>query len=639
MFSLSFLNSGILFLTSAVIIPILIYLFARKKPQKIIFSTIRFIKESQQQQKKKINIKNLLLLIIRMLIILLTILAISRPTLKLPFLNKGTLHPKTAIAIIIDNSYSMDYLVDTQTEMDKAKNIAQEINEIITNDDLTLLYTLNKDWNNLNGNLNFGKMPEKLIRNISITPLAQPLTDILSDVTKKLKESHLPNKEIYFITDFQKQKIPEINEIPVFVIPTSDALNRNNISCQNANLINELTSRKISRKIEFEVVNHSNFEQLDNICQLFFNGRTIAEKVIDLQAGQRKKEYFRIELEKSGWFSGYVQIRNERLSYDNRNYFSFYYDLSPKVAVITDNFEIPLPLQTILEIYTNDLLNIELIDSENINSEILEQYENVIIYDKTEISEKLKFSIEKAFKNNTGFLFITGQNLSVDWQNFLSEHFNITFEKFRTSKSKIDYINKFHPISGLLEISEKIDLYNYWEIKDNETSIILLQTKNSPLALQKKNSCLWLFDPASYQNTFFLDAAFPVFAYNTLMHNSNRFSMNSTFVVGDKLKLFSEQLELPSGNQIRSNMSYFLMNEQGIYKQNEQLIAVNLDYLESEFERFAGGDQKNIYFLGADWKDNILQTRYGFEIWKHLLIFVLILFALEMLIIKREEKK
>ncbi|MCK4695360.1 MAG: BatA domain-containing protein, partial [Candidatus Cloacimonetes bacterium] len=134
MFGLSFLNSGILFLASAGIIPLLIYLFAKKKPRKIIFSTIKFIKESQKKQRKRINIKNLLLLIIRILIIILTIFAISRPSIKAPFINTGTLHPKTAIAVIIDNSYSMDYLVDTQTELEKAKEIAFNINNIISKD-------------------------------------------------------------------------------------------------------------------------------------------------------------------------------------------------------------------------------------------------------------------------------------------------------------------------------------------------------------------------------------------------------------------------------------------------------------------------------------------------------------------------
>ena len=219
MFSLSFLNSGILFLSSAIIIPVLIYLFAKKKPKSIIFSSIRFIKESQRNQRRKINLKNLLLLIIRMLIILLTILAISRPAIKAPFLKKSFSHAKTAIALIIDNSYSMDYLVDTQTELEKAKNIAIEINNLLADRDLVLLLTLDENWNELNGNAVFGKLAPKQIYNISITPKASPLADVITLAEKKLEESHYLNKEIYIISDLQKQKLPEKTEIPVFLFP------------------------------------------------------------------------------------------------------------------------------------------------------------------------------------------------------------------------------------------------------------------------------------------------------------------------------------------------------------------------------------------------------------------------------------
>ena len=61
--------------------------------------------------------------------------------------------------------------------------------------------------------------------------------------------------------------------------------------------------------------------------------------------------------------------------------------------------------------------------------------------------------------------------------------------------------------------------------------------------------------------------------------------------------------------------------------------------MESNYQRFSKTKHKNIAFLGQDWEEDILQTRYGFEIWKYLLIVVLILFALEMFIIKKEENK
>jgi hypothetical protein len=79
LFQLSFLNATLLFFAAATILPLLIWLLAKKKPQKIVFPSLRFIKLSKEQEKSRSKLKNILLLIIRMLFILLVVLAVARP--------------------------------------------------------------------------------------------------------------------------------------------------------------------------------------------------------------------------------------------------------------------------------------------------------------------------------------------------------------------------------------------------------------------------------------------------------------------------------------------------------------------------------------------------------------------------------
>ena len=89
MFELSFLNAGLLFFAAATVLPLLIWLLAKKKPRRIVFSSLRFIKLSQQQEKSRTKITNIILLLIRMLIILLVALAIARPMLASSRLKKS----------------------------------------------------------------------------------------------------------------------------------------------------------------------------------------------------------------------------------------------------------------------------------------------------------------------------------------------------------------------------------------------------------------------------------------------------------------------------------------------------------------------------------------------------------------------
>jgi len=640
MFNLSFLNSGILSLAFAALIPLIIYLFAKKKPHRIIFSSIRFIKESQQKQKTKINLKNLILLLIRMLIILFTILAISRPTMKLPFLKNSTKHPKTAIAIIIDNSYSMDYLVDTQTELEKAKRIAGKINSILSNDDITVIFSLSQSWNKVNSQLVYGKMGEKKIHSIKLIASQTPLSDIILEAQEKLKQSHIPNQEIYVISDMQEQILPEKLDTNVFFIPTSGPEMRINISCQNVYLINDFVNKSFNKNLTFSVVNHSNYKQDDIICRLFMNGRTIAEKASSLNPFQRKKERFQLELEKSGWHSGYVEVKNERLAYDNRYYFSFYYNHDPQIAIISDNSSLPMPLESMLEIYSQNSKNIHFVNLDNTNIEELIKYDNVVLFQKNNFSGKLKFLLENAAIEGKKILYIADKNLTENAQEFISGHFDLKFENYISSPQKmnLDYANSYHPITKLLNI-EPILIADFWKVKTGST--ILLQAEDIPVAITRNNSVLWLFDCNSLQNPFLLNHSFPVFTYRTLQFLTDDFTMAKNSLVNQKISLKSSLIILPDGTNLNNKNNSYTPSQTGLYKldENGSTVAVNLDYKESDYKRFSDIKMKNTHFLDENWEQDILQSRYGYEIWKLLLFLVLILFLLEMMIVKLSERK
>ena len=138
---ISFLNAGLLFLAAATILPLLIWLLAKKKPKRIVFSTLRFIKASQEQEKKRTRLKNIILLIIRMLIILLLALAVSRPLLQSKRLKPSRKHPPTALAILLDTSFSMDYVQEGKSTLDRAKDALRQINSMCNDEDRLILIT------------------------------------------------------------------------------------------------------------------------------------------------------------------------------------------------------------------------------------------------------------------------------------------------------------------------------------------------------------------------------------------------------------------------------------------------------------------------------------------------------------------
>ena len=634
----SFLNSGILLTAVTAVLPIIIYLFAKKKPQKVFFSTIRFIKESQRKQKSKINLKNLLLLLIRILIILFTILALARPTIKSNLISKGNIHPKTAVAIIIDNSYSMDYLVDTQTELEKAKNICMQINEILSSDDITVLLTLSDEWNKLYGQLVYGKLDDSNLEKIVVEPIAIPLTEAIELAQEKLHESHIPNQEIYIITDYQKQEIPEKYEIPTFFISTSPNSERTNLSCENVTLEHDFVNKKYSKKINYTVVNHSSVLQEDIICQLFMNGRIREEKVIDLQANQTLINHFNIELDQSGWQSGYVMVKDERLAYDNSYYFSFFYNHTPKIAVVSQKRTLPFSLLSIAEIYTSDSENIHYFNPVEIDLNTLKDYDNIIFYEVGNLTAKLTFIMDNLKKDNRGFLYLTNNNLHNSEKDYLQANFSLKINQFydQLKLVPINQINSFHPITEIIK-DENISVTDFWETKSQATT--LLKTQDDALAVAKDNQIIWFFDCESLKNPFLLDSAFPVFSFQTLEFIAKSPTTIQNYQVGSRIPLIDKTIILPNLSKLVLDQPFYLADKPGLYQTEKQIIPVNLNYEESRYNRLEYIKLNNLHFVENDWKAQILRARYGFEIWKWLLGFVLLLFLFEMLLVKSEEKK
>ena len=644
---LSFLNSGILFLTTAVVLPILIYLFISRKPRRVIFSSIRHIKASQKKQKSKIKLKNLLLLIIRCLIILLTILALARPAIRTPLLERWSRHSQTAVAIILDTSYSMDYLVDTRTELERGKEIIQQINNQLTDRDVAVLITSDNDWNMLYSTLSYGGINEDILGTIDITAVPLPLDDLLEIASERLIESQVMNREIYVISDYRNQEIPDDLDYPVLFIPTSDLEERNNLSCQNARLVEDFVEKKLEHRITFEVVNHSPFPQQDVICQLFVNERTQAEKVVNLQPGQRLSEHFDLRVDESGWYRGYVAVRNERLPYDNRSYFSFYSEQNPRVAVITDRDELPFPIISILEIFTGSIANIELISDDNLNYERIEPYKFIIVYEKTVLSPRMQFLFDRMKREQKGILHLVSDKITDEWSEYYRDAFDVEiFEYSDEQIHRVTYSNLYHPIMSAFveEDMQMVELRTFWRSRHGSRSNPILQSEQYPLILENEREILWLFNVGDLRNRIILNPVFPIMAYRTFLYSSHIDFPETR--VGERILLPTGRIILPGGEEYTTTARYYLLNEPGIYQLplsegESRYLATNIDYKFSDYERLEPASYRdvNLYFPEDNWQEEILRSRYGFEIWKILFVLVLILIVLEILIVKKQEKR
>jgi len=78
----TFLNGAFLFAALAALLPLLIHLISRRRVATVDFSSLRFLKELERKRIRRVRLRQILLLIVRSLIILVAALALARPTLK-----------------------------------------------------------------------------------------------------------------------------------------------------------------------------------------------------------------------------------------------------------------------------------------------------------------------------------------------------------------------------------------------------------------------------------------------------------------------------------------------------------------------------------------------------------------------------
>ena len=120
-----FLNAGLAAGVGLAVIPVVLHLFMKQTPRKILFPALRLVRERQKRSRKKLRVKNWLLLLARMALLALMALALARPSIDAKV--KSGDEVESAMALVFDTSLSMSYRERDQSRLDEAKERAAEV--------------------------------------------------------------------------------------------------------------------------------------------------------------------------------------------------------------------------------------------------------------------------------------------------------------------------------------------------------------------------------------------------------------------------------------------------------------------------------------------------------------------------------
>jgi Aerotolerance regulator N-terminal/von Willebrand factor type A domain/CARDB len=338
---MSFLNTTILFLAGLALIPILIHLFNRQRVKRIEFSSVRYLKALQKTRMRRLKIKQLLLLILRTLIILALVVAFARPTTQGSYSSVLGSAAQASIVILIDNSLSMSTATKEGTLFEIATQNALEVCENVASGDELALISFNgspvEETNGFTTNHSFIK---NSINDLKPEYTGTDPSAAIDAALDLMETSKNLVKEIYLFSDLAGsawqsayfENLPEIKNLKIYVGKLQKK-DYDNLKVTDISFGNSLIYPGRPVSISADITNEGS-RRVDNLLiSLFIDQKRLSQTDISIPANEVNKIKFTHTFNTAGEHTGYIEITDDDLIEDNRNYFTI--SIPDQIRVLT----------------------------------------------------------------------------------------------------------------------------------------------------------------------------------------------------------------------------------------------------------------------------------------------------------------
>jgi len=520
---MTFLNPSILFALFAISIPIIIHFFNLRKLKKVEFSTLMFLKELQKSKMKRIKLKQPLLLLFRILVITFLVLAFANPVYKGIAGDSST---SSASLIIIDNSFSMSAKDAYGDYLEQAKVSANDIISTLNpSDEITIIAS--SEFGKSSSAYWTNTFPDykDSIKNIAISYKDFNLPQCIENAKDIISKSSALNKNIYILSDFQKNNFIDIsssNPTPDYSVFGVNIGKRevNNVSLEDFKIESAIIEQGRDVKLSVNIHNFSQYGLSNKTLNIYSrvndsNFVLKGEKVVDLQSSENKKIELNFKAEKSGNNSGMIELvidnaQDDEIKYDNKIYFSFFIPEKFKIGLIgNDTKFIKLAVESASSFLTDSSKRqFNLFDVSELNTlpSNLSNYNIVFLSGQDRFSSSETEALSSYISNGGTAYFFPSQNADINSYNALftklnSAHLgNINSDMEPNKSVKIGRVNFEHPLLSGIFKNEKLnftsdkfildspELKSFYSITTGEKDVTLIEFSNNQPFLIENNA-------------------------------------------------------------------------------------------------------------------------------------------------------
>ena len=675
---MEFVNPSFLYGLLAIAIPIIIHLFNFRKFKRIAFTNVQFLKEVKEETQSKSKIKHLLILLTRILAIVFLVLAFAQPYLAT---EKSESYDKNAVSIFIDNSFSMDAEGETGRLLEVAKKYANDIASSYANTDKFQLVT-----NDFDGKYrHFFNREEflEIIGDVESSPISRNLSEIIKRQVTDLSAKENFNKKIYFLSDFQEsttdlEHLQTETDIPTNFVPILSN-SKNNLYIDSIWFESPVHMSNQTEKLHVKIVNTSEKEQIDIPLKLVINNEQKALTSFSIEGNEYIDSTLAFTNTSAGIMNCNVEIQDYPITYDDKLFFSYKVADSIPVMYIFES-DTNHAIKSVLEkdpLFKLTCSRLNNLDYSKLSRQSIVILESLKYYSTGLISELGKFS-----HNGKSIFIIPHKELDTESYQELTLQLEIdSYTKIDTSSTKVSTINledDFYE-NVFEKIPQNIDLpiiNSHFKINtkaaNSVTEILALKNGDSFLNKYKRNSgaIYTLSCPIDeYFTNFTKHAIFLPTLYKMVLMSSGREKLyytigkDKSFYLPSSIPISSEVIHIMSSNkldiipvtrktgfqtevfvhdQLSVSANYnILINEEVInglgfnYNKSESKIsAYTADEL-SELVQDLGLQGVNIIkAAGNEISSSLKDLEEGVSYWKACITLVILLFAVEILLIK-----
>ncbi len=613
---MAFLTPLFLFGLLAAAIPIAIHLIRKEKPPKMLFSTLRFLKNTSKKLILFQQIQQWLLLLLRAAVIGLLVFAFARPLFDSSIAGLVDAEPESAV-LLLDVSMSMQY----GERFEQAREAAREfITAMSPGDEVAVIAFADATISvrELNSDLDGARaFIDTLAQPVFGTTRYMPALRLANDM---LESSRHETRRVHLISDFQSSGLG--NDDSGWMLSPGVQFSSNDVGegpSRNL-LLTDVRSpdQLIENRSEYEIlarVRSAGSVHIDDAeVRLVMDGQESVRIPVDLRDKSEEVVRLPVVFDSAGTHRGEISVSGDDFVIDNTYYFTV--DVMPRISVLLVNGE-PSPnwyedeahwLSLAVGAAADSPFVVAAASSAELDAALLAEQDVVVLLNAgSDLSTSQATALAEYVREGGSVLMAPGdrvngaqfnQQLGAISPAVLNESIRLNVGDYLM----IADMDRRHPVLLPLDTEWGVRFEGYWSVEAQAEADVLMQFDNgSPALLERVVGQGRVMLVASALDTEWnnlpLQGLYLPFIHESLRYLAQATTKERAYRIGDIIDLTSAVAE---------DAVVTVVSAAG----EETVLAAGARTLTTTgigFLRIEGGDEPQFYAVNADPEESVLE--------------------------------